>query len=141
MIVIKFRAVANVNDKYNGIKKGDFVYGSFVETNIYCQIIFGDGEQISVDRKTVGQYTGLKDKNGFGIYEGDIVKWGHIDGYTERMPRIAIVSLDPSLNFRTINLGKNNDDFHYGSFAYANCIDKCMEVIGNIHKNPELLEK
>lgn len=87
----------------------------------------------------VMQYTGLRDKNGVEIYEGDIVHWGHVQGYTECTPRKAVVKLEPALCFETFNLGKHNHTFHYGSFAYAGCIDRAMEVIGNIHQNKELL--
>ncbi|AUR98139.1 hypothetical protein NVP1247A_65 [Vibrio phage 1.247.A._10N.261.54.E12] len=83
------------------------------------------------------QFTGLTDKNGIEIYEGDIVRWGHIEGYIERNPRIAIVEMYIDLSFMTVNLGDNNHRFHYGNFMYKNT-HQAMEVIGNIHQNPEL---
>ena len=137
---IKFRALAVVNDKHNNIKVGDFVYGSFIESGVDAPcIIFGDGDQIEIDRKTLGQLTGLVDKNNAHIFEGDIVKWGHVNNFIEHRPRVAIVSLAPSLNFSTVNLGKHNHKFHYGNFAYADSINKAMEILGNKHQNPGLL--
>lgn len=69
---IKFRAKAAVNDKHSNIKVGDWVFGSYLESGCDAPcIIFGDGEQIEVDKNTLGQFIGIEDVNGLDIYEGD----------------------------------------------------------------------
>jgi len=83
------------------------------------------------------QFTGLHDVTGEEIYEGDIVRWGHIAGYEEYNPRKAVVEFSPDLTFATFNLEKNNK-FRFGNFAYRNT-DDALEIIGNIYQNPELL--
>ena len=77
-----------------------------------------DAEWVQV----AGQYTGLKDKNGVEIYEGDIVKrWGNI----------YIVIWD-KIGFRM----KWTKEDSVNRFP-----DELCEVIGNIYENPELLNR
>lgn len=76
------------------------------------------------------QYTGLKDKNGKEIYEGDVVKV-----FTNKEWRIGIIIYEHS-GF-TIDV-TNNKELEYGR---TSIIENLTEVIGNIYDNPELLKE
>ena len=119
-------------------EQGDLRHGGYVHNDSETYIMRADYalHNIPVDPKTVGQYTGLTDKNGTKIFEGDIV-------ILPEDVRKACVWNDTAFikyvdgEFRYVPTPKNNQ---------VNCWEvricdsnKQLEVISNIHDNPELL--
>ena len=84
-----------------------------------------------VDPETVGQYTGLKDKNGKRVFEGDICQH-------EKTGRTISVSWHGTMAGYVWS--KRIEDSHLFDFGELFRVHDKYAVIGNIHDNPELLE-
>ncbi len=111
--------------KFRGkrIDNGEWVCGDLSTKNLCNTTLIYPEEwlDVKVDPSTVGQYTGLKDKYGTEIYEGDIIFRPNEVGRIE-------FSEDGSFLIRFPH-----------HLARLNATWEPIEVIGNIHDNPELL--
>ena len=81
-----------------------------------------------VNPETVCQFTGLYDKNGRKIFEGDIVKW------TGSLYKVVFEQ-----RFGTAYFGIKISDYETRYFCNS-CAANLMEIAGNVYDNPELLE-
>ena len=109
------------------IANGKQSEGNLLVTKQGCCITPDATVYVAVDPETVGQYTGLTDKNGTKIFEGDIVKYGDSvhNVVFEQRNGTAYFGLVYS-TLETLSFG------HYQDL-------KQIEVIGNIYDNPELV--
>lgn len=102
------------------------------ENGIITSYYIGSGYDI-VKAETVGQYTGLTDKNGTKIFEGDILSYE----YGDLKKRGFVFYYDRGAKFGI----KENDGHNNLSLLHDTQVRAWnIKVIGNIHDNPELLK-
>lgn len=120
------------------VDNGEWAFGNFIEdkwgddngNTIYAILqdrvapdIAELWTPVRVIPETVGEYIGMTDKNGKKIFEGDIIRYLH--------EYVAVIIFENGMLLAKCN-----------GFVFMFTPDECpdIEVIGNIHDNPELLE-
>lgn len=154
---IKFRGWRR---KYQCWEYGYLIECAAPELNEIVEVIKHGGRIIAaVERDSIGQYTGIKDKNGREVYEGDIVKYHMVRSYGDRYDPVTFgfigtdwdvdadiigkVSIWPSNGVMMTNIITDDPDMFCKKYPVPKRwhVTHDCEVIGNIFENPELLEE
>ena len=117
------------------IDNGGWIYGSPIFQDGYVLIRFWNSEEFEFEEhliapESVSEYTGLTDKNGNKIFEGDI-----LDCKSDLYERCKVIYNEFCSAFQ-LECADGFSDFFLCSINH-----KKMEIIGNIHDNPELLKE
>lgn len=123
-------------------KHKEWIVTNSIQNGGYFNVI----GRFAVKSETIGQYTGLDDKHGNKVFEGDIVRY-QVDNDDcpfpdkDTKPRVGRVFFSDHRASFSLAMGLNgSDSLNNDLFRYIRGGNR-VEVIGNIHDNPELLEE
>lgn len=152
---IKFRGQTLKRSPENGTLYEDWVYGDLLHdkkfSKAYITIHTDDNDILpyAVALETVGQLTGLTDKNGVEIYEGDIVEF-ESHGYGSYKEKGIVTFEDGCYGISYLrefcrdegrSFHRIGESHEWQDMGASGTVTYTYEVIGNIHDNPELLEE
>ena len=127
---IKFRAWLKEDKKMENVKTMDFTdktirclkKNEFINAYLLRRVSFDDVELL--------QYTGLKDKNGKEIYEGDILF------FRDENMKYVVVWQDAAFIIKSIEIRKYSEKMYW-----IDDVEICCEIVANIYENKNLLEE
>lgn len=125
--------------------RGKTEYGKWVYGGLYDDKIVRSRDDVdlpicllvdritTVKKETIGQYTGLKDKDSAKIYEGDIISFYNDEEYKITPTNGLVIYDSGAFMVEHKEMGKE----YLGELDIE---EMCVKVMGNIHDNPELLK-
>ena len=126
---IKFRAWVNELKLMCIVERLDIAAGRICLKHVeFAKIFLSERVGAPTNDVKLMQYTGLKDKNGKEIYEGDVVNYSH--------PRTNEIIRTVTFKHGAFGIEGIYEKTH---IIFGNILDNHIEVIGNIYENPELL--
>ena len=126
---IKFRAWVNELKLMCIVERLDIAAGRICLKHVeFAKIFLSERVGAPTNDVKLMQYTGLKDKNGKEIYEGDVVNYSH--------PRTNEIIRTVTFKHGAFGIEGIYEKTH---IIFGNILDSHIEVIGNIYENPELL--
>ena len=152
--MIKFRAWHNELGRMMSISDMWFNVDSLGEIGLN-DAVMNDYITVSPDEIELMQSTGLKDKNGKEIFEGDVLKFndewaeycyeGYVDGSVEDINFVEVVRGEACFEFGKTKYPESSlfirmEDEHLTFAELIKSKDFEFEILGNIYENPELLE-
>jgi uncharacterized phage protein (TIGR01671 family) len=121
------------NIEFRGLTKdgNGFIYGlpTYDFEYLFNENGLDSPDNYTIKKSTLGQFTGLLDKNGVKIFEGDILIHNKNIYYVKFSKNQYVLLI------------KNIKTEGWKSLEWCYSLNKYIEIIGNIHQNPELLKK
>jgi hypothetical protein len=127
---IKFRAWLKEDKKMVNIETIDFTDKSiqYLEKNEFINAYLL--RRVSFDDVELMQYTGLNDKNGKEIYEGDILF------FRDENTKYVVVWQDAAFIIKSVEIRKYSE-----KMCWLDDTEICCEIVGNVYENKNLLEE
>lgn len=162
---IKFRAWHKKHNEVYDVISLKFDYDGILEQAVVTDKTFHDQRLVKTDDLILEQFTGLHDENGKEIYEGDVVEYvfnvreaevsaigevcffenqgvygmKNVKYNNQELRRLCDIENERAGEVFCIAGYDNTDEDQTLIFAYDYFVDDDMEILGNIHENPELL--
>ena len=142
---IKFRAWCSGRHENMTFNESYMDYEVTIKNGMYADVVSGWDIHGTYETVPLMQYTGLKDKNGKEIYEGDVVlfkKKNHEIRYFDNYGMFAMVGANlysSNVIDESKPMGSRGSSTNYKPYVLNEYYQKRIEVIGNIYENSELL--